>query len=124
MNIVSIETETHSLWQHLVEYHRSDVFHSPQWIQVLRETYGLAFRAHVVLDTSGSAMAGMPVCQIDDICGERYVCLPFSDYCDPLITEPEQWHCLADHLLADRVPVLIRCLHTSLPLADERFTLV
>jgi CelD/BcsL family acetyltransferase involved in cellulose biosynthesis len=123
MNVMSIENEDHPYWHALLARYPSDVFHSPGWIRVLRETYGLPFRALVVLDDAGQPVAGLPLCHIDDMFGERCACLPFSDYCDPLVAEAAHWHALADQLLAEGIPVLVRCLHNALPLADERFPL-
>jgi CelD/BcsL family acetyltransferase involved in cellulose biosynthesis len=51
------------------------------------------------------------------------VALPFSDYCDPLVDDAECWRFLIDRLLPEHCPINVRCLHNSLPLADERFTL-
>jgi len=91
---------------------------------VLAETYRFDARAHVLLDSAGEPIAGIPFCRVVDIVAERIVSLPFSDYCDPLVGNRDQWNYLIDLLLAERCPILVRCLHNSLPLADERLTLV
>ena len=58
---------------------------------------------------------------VSDIRGERVVCIPFSDYCDPLVTEPDVWATLIEPILALEVPVSLRCLRNQIPLADDRF---
>lgn len=124
MSIICVDPQDDPLWQRLVDNHRSSVFHSPGWIRVLRETYGLEICAHVILDSAGEPQAGIPFCRIVDIMGARIVTLPFSDHCDPLIGERDHWNCLIDKLLVEHCPINIRCLHNSLPLADQRFALV
>lgn len=84
----------------------------------------MEIRAYIVLNDAGDPIAGMPFCRIVDIMGERLVCLPFSDYCDPLVDDSSQWLAFTDKLVASGCPIVIRCLHNSVPLADERFRLV
>lgn len=124
MQIVSVDPQTDSSWQMLVDRDDSSAFHSPEWIRVLAETYGLEIQAYILQDRQGRVRAGLPYCRIADIRGERIVTLPFSDYCDPLVDNRDQWNSLIDKLLAHRCPIVVRCLHNNLPLADERFTLV
>lgn len=124
MRITWIDPQTDPLWQKLVEQHPSSVFHSPRWMRVLAATYGFDVQAIVALDGEGEPIAGIPFCRIKDMTGERIVSLPFSDFCDPLVSDQHQWDCLIDALSVDHCPIAVRCLHNSLPLADERFTLV
>jgi CelD/BcsL family acetyltransferase involved in cellulose biosynthesis len=124
VNLVCIDPRCDPLWRKLVEQAPSSVFHSPSWIQVLTDTYGWQADACVVLNDRGDPCAGIPFCRITDVMGERIVALPFSDYCDPLVNDPHCWHFLIDRLLPEHCPITVRCLHNSLPLADERFTLV
>jgi lipid II:glycine glycyltransferase (peptidoglycan interpeptide bridge formation enzyme) len=65
----------------------------------------------------------MTFCQIDDILDPRIACMPFSDYCDPLIHNRAHWDALTDSLLDNLCPIVVRCLFNDLPLNDERFTL-
>jgi CelD/BcsL family acetyltransferase involved in cellulose biosynthesis len=124
MNIVRVDPRIDPLWQSLVDRTPSSVFHSPTWIQVLTDTYGWEASAYIVLDGHGEPQAGIPFCRIADMMGERILALPFSDYCDPLISDPQCWHFLIDCLLSERCPINLRCLHSSLPLSDERFAMV
>ena len=122
MNIVSVDPRTDPIWRTLVQQSSSSVFHSPAWIQVLTDTYGWEARAYLVLDSRGEPRAGIPFCRVADMMGERVLALPFSDYCDPLGEDQQCWHLLTDCLLSERCPVNLRCLHNSLPLTDQRFT--
>src|SRR5258707_14891482 len=117
MNIVRVDPRTDPVWQLLVDRTPSSVFHSPAWIQVLTDTYGWEASAYVVLDDGGEPCAGIPFCRIADILGERIVALPFSDYCDPLVDNPDTLRCLIDQLLPEHCPITVRCLRNDLPLA-------
>ena len=124
MNIISIDPRNDPLWQKLISQHRSDAFHSPEWLQVLVDTYGFDIQAYVLLDEAGEPRAGIPFCCLEDIKNKRILTLPFSDYCDPLVENYEQWTSLTEPLLAEDSPYSIRCVHNDVPLADGRFTLV
>ncbi|MBI2861639.1 MAG: GNAT family N-acetyltransferase [Chloroflexi bacterium] len=110
-------------WQRLVQERPSSVFHSPGWMQALTDTYGLDFQAYILTDSSGNPKAGVPFSPISDIRGQRMVTLPFCDYCDPLVSEQEEWRSLITALLGEQMPVSLRCLYSPLPLADERFAI-
>lgn len=123
MKIVCVDPRSDSLWRKLVDQTSSGVFHSPEWIQVLTDTYGWEAHAYVILDDHGEPCAGIPFCRIADMLGERIVALPFSDYCDPLVNDSNAWGTLVDQLLPEHLPITVRCLHNNLPLADQRFSL-
>lgn len=124
MKVVGVDPRTDPLWCELTCRAPSSVFHSPAWIQVLSDTYSWEPGAHVVVDDQGRPQGGLPFCRISDIFGSRIVALPFSDYCDPLVLAPQAWPLLSAALLSEGCPVALRCLHSSLPLADEQFALV
>jgi CelD/BcsL family acetyltransferase involved in cellulose biosynthesis len=93
-------------------------------MRVLSDTYGWDARALVVIDDRGEPCGGVPYFRISDILGERISVLPFSDYCDPLVNSTGTWRLLMDSLLLEHCPISLRCLHNTLPINDERFTLV
>lgn len=111
------------LWRQLVVERASSVFHSPEWLQVLVDTYGLNVEAYLLLDANGVPHAGVPFCRIEDVSGKRIVTLPFSDYCDPLLDDAAQWETLAGKLLDEGCPVVLRSVHNDLPLRDKRFSI-
>ncbi len=59
MRIICIDPRTNQLWQQLVGQHRSDVFHSPEWMRVLSDTYNFDVRAYVFLDAAVDEHAGI-----------------------------------------------------------------
>src|SRR3954451_16286236 len=119
--VVNIDPRTDPLWQKLVEQHESGVFNSPSWARALTETYNWKAEAYVIQDGAGNPQAGISFCRIEDLFGRRIVSLPFSDYCDPLVNDVEHWRVLIEELMVEQCPIVVRCLHNNLPLADERF---
>ncbi|MGA3324677.1 MAG: GNAT family N-acetyltransferase [Terriglobia bacterium] len=83
-------------WLALVERHpRASVFHTPEWLEALRRTYGYE---PVVITTTppGRELAnGVVFCSVSSwLTGRRFVSLPFSDHCDPLVDEPRELSCI------------------------------
>jgi CelD/BcsL family acetyltransferase involved in cellulose biosynthesis len=111
-------------WDELVSQHpRSSIFHTTAWLQALRQTYGYE---PIVITTSPSGSpleGGMVFCSIYSwITGRRWVSLPFSDHCGPLVTSTDQYHellhGLEPFLAAERLRYLeVRPLE---PLAIDR----
>jgi CelD/BcsL family acetyltransferase involved in cellulose biosynthesis len=123
MDVLCIDPRSNPLWRQLLAQHKSSVFHSPAWSQVLADTYNLDIQAYIACDPAGTPTAGLPFCRFADITGERVVALPFSDYCDPLAHTSEEWRSVSEPLLSLGCPLLVRCLHSEHPLTDSRFTL-
>lgn len=98
----------------------TSLFSSPDWREVLAGAYGLTFDRAVC--QSGGRDQIIHFSRIDDLKGPRIVSLPFSDYCDPHVTDFTAWHRLAGALMAQEVPVTLRCLHNDLPRQDPRLT--
>lgn len=124
MEIIPLSPEVAPLWLTLVDQYQSDVFHSPDWLSVLTETYGFDLNAAILINDDGEPEAGIPFCKVEDIKKQRLVTLPFSDYCDPLVRNYDQWVKLTEPLIAGNNPYTIRCLHNEVPLGDDRFALV
>lgn len=118
-----VDPVTSPLWRDLVTARQTTLFHSPEWLSVLHETYGFTVRARVLVDDAGRPLAGMPYVTVDDFMDPRTT-LPFSDFCDPLVDDEEQWHALVDELLDVRQRVDLRCVHADVPLHDARFTVI
>ncbi len=119
MQIREIDPVKDPLWSDLVTSTRTDVFHSPEWSAVLAEVYGFDLRARVTLD-SGRPRAGVVWAEIDDVFGPRRVSLPFSDFCDPVVSDLDEWKTLTDGLLDGPVPFRARSLRSSEPGDDHR----
>ena len=107
-------------WSELANHPFASLFSSKPWIAALARTYGFDCRA-VVIERGGRIEAALPFVRVADIRGERVPCLPFSDFCDPLVTEPADWQALVAPLLDLEAPVSVRCLRNPLPVEDPRF---
>jgi len=123
MHIDCVNPLNDPLWQQLTGRYHSTVFHSSEWMRVLHETYGFDVRARVLLEGTGQPRSGVAYCAIDDMMDPRIISLPFSDFCDPLVADHDDWNCLIAGLLDKGQRINLRCLHNQVPLDDKRFTL-
>ena len=75
-------------WAELLEGHpAASIFHSPGWLNALRQTYG--YEPFVVTTSMGSTLeSGVLACEVKGWASRRLVSLPFSDHCDPLLHDP------------------------------------
>lgn len=119
MNLICLDPLTHPAWRKLTQKPSSSVFHTPNWLQVLSDTYAFKIQAQVLLDTSGNPLAGIPFVRVNDILGERTVILPFSDYCDPLVQDQTQWEIFWNTLSDQHYRIKMRLLHNDLPLISK-----
>jgi CelD/BcsL family acetyltransferase involved in cellulose biosynthesis len=123
VRLLEVDPATDSKWEALVTRERSDVFHSPAWMRVLRRTYALEPQAAIAVDGE-AVVAGLPYCAIDDVRGSRLVTLPFSDFCDPVGAEATAWAPISHHLTSFGRPVRLRTLRSRCAVADQAFTAV
>lgn len=87
-------------WAELVERHpRASVFHSKQWLEALRTTYGYD---PVAISTCAPDVAltnGLVFCRIRSwLTGRRLVSLPFSDHCEALVDTADEMDTLIAHM--------------------------
>ncbi len=108
-------------WDELMTHPHASVFGVPPWISAIVETYGFDVTARVLSDTTGPAHAGLACAEIHDFRGDRLVSLPFCDYLDPVVESAGEWNELVEPLLARTLPLQLRVLRSSAPLADTRF---
>ena len=74
-------------------------FHSSTWAKVLKETYGYSPAYFTIFD-NGKLQALVPVMQVDSfLTGKRGVSLPFTDYCDAIISDGIAFDSLFDQIL-------------------------
>src|SRR5688572_27982229 len=72
-------------WAELLDRHpAASIFHSPGWLNALRQTYG--YEPFVVSTSAGATLDnGLVACEVKGWASRRLVSLPFSDHCDPLV---------------------------------------
>jgi Uncharacterized protein involved in methicillin resistance len=121
MSATVVNARSENLGACLNSHRFASLFSSPEWIEVLARTYGIEVLASIPSSQAGhGAILFSHIC---DLRGERVVCLPFADYCDPLVGEATSWKELIEPILRRNAPVRLRCLRNSLPAQDARFTL-
>jgi hypothetical protein len=67
---------------------RATLYHSAEWVETLRRTYGFRFRV-AMLEHRGVAQAGIIFARVHRPLSQWWVALPFSDTCPPLALDPE-----------------------------------
>jgi CelD/BcsL family acetyltransferase involved in cellulose biosynthesis len=66
-------------------------FHHPDWGRLIADCYGFRAFAVATTDAAGELQAGLPVIEVRHLGGQRkWVTLPFTDYCPPLIPAPHE----------------------------------
>ena len=92
-------------WPELIARHPSaSVFHTRGWLAALKDNYGyapVAFTTSRPTDPLANALVFCKVCSW--LTGSRLVSLPFSDHCEPLVENEEQFTrlCAAADLYRD-----------------------
>jgi CelD/BcsL family acetyltransferase involved in cellulose biosynthesis len=87
-------------WRELVVGHPEALpFHHPEWLATLTDCYGFAPLIVAVTDAAGEVIGGLPLMQMTDPWrGRRWIALPFTDRCPPLVATD------------DALPPLLRAL--------------
>ena len=87
-------------WDELIVQHPDySFFHSSCWSRILQDTYNYK-PYYFVIENDNKLKAAIPVMFVESfITGKRAVCLPFSDYCQPLISEEIRFNELFDEVL-------------------------
>lgn len=109
------------LWRDLEGHRFASLFSSASWVELITRSYGLDVSTSARIHR-GRIKSAILFSRVRDLRGERILCLPFSDYGDPLVEDPRDWDELIQPLLAHGAPVRLRCLHNDVPDQDRRFT--
>jgi lipid II:glycine glycyltransferase (peptidoglycan interpeptide bridge formation enzyme) len=90
MTVYSLNPLTDSRWpQFLADHPQASIFHTREWLGVLRRSYG--YEPIAFTTSPGATLANAVVfCRVRSwLTGSRLVSLPFSDHCQPLIDAPD-----------------------------------
>jgi CelD/BcsL family acetyltransferase involved in cellulose biosynthesis len=112
-----IDADTDAFWAATAGHRFGSLFSSAPWQRAIARTYG--FTVSAAIGPAGAARAALLLTRVADVRGERIVCGPFCDYCDPLVEDAAGWRDLVEPVLALRLPVTLRCLRNPAPLHDE-----
>jgi hypothetical protein len=87
-------------WDEFVGWHpRASVFHTPAWLEALRQTYGYEPLLLTTSSQSAPLSNGLVFCKVSSwITGTRLVSLPFADHCEPLVDNESDLRELLDWL--------------------------
>jgi len=112
---------TDARWIDFVLGHaQATAFHHPAWAQLLAECYGYRAFALALKDDSGQIVAGLPVMEVQGpLGGRRWVSLPFTDCCPPLLKDSADLPALTAALIRQREDG-IKTLEVRSPLPQEQ----
>ena len=79
-------------WSEFLQRHElATVFHSREWLDALRRTYGYSAGAVTTCGSDEILTDGLVFCRVRSwLTGRRIVSVPFSDHCTPLVDTAEQ----------------------------------
>lgn len=83
-------------WRDLIDRHpNASVFHTPGWLRALQTTYGYEPVAFTTSPPSQALSNALLFCKVRSwLTGNRLVSLPFSDHCEPLVDDADQFRVL------------------------------
>ncbi len=92
---------TNARWIDFVTEHvYATAFHHPAWANLLSECYGYSVFVLTLSDDAGQVVAGLPIVEVRGLLGRRrWISLPFTDYCPPLLGDGENSRDLTDVLV-------------------------
>ena len=89
MTVFQINLLEDPRWKVLVGRHPdASIFHRVEWLQALKSSYGYRPLALTTTPPGSPLLDGIPVCEIrSPLTGRRFVSVPFSDHCQPLVSD-------------------------------------
>jgi CelD/BcsL family acetyltransferase involved in cellulose biosynthesis len=87
-------------WSDFVAESGSTVFHHPAWAQLLSDCYGYRSFGFAGADEGGRIWGGVPLLEVKLPLrgGRRWISLPFTDYCPPVLAQGADGARLASEL--------------------------
>src|ERR1700733_14995000 len=89
MTVFQINLLEDPRWKVLVGRHPdASIFHRVEWLQALKSSYGYRPLALTTTPPGSPLLDGIPVWEIrSPLTGRRFVSVPFSDHCQPLVSD-------------------------------------
>src|SRR4029079_7807623 len=96
-DVYAIDPLQDDRWQELLARHpNASVFHTRGWLRALQMTYGHEPVAFTTSAPSQELKNALLFCVVRSwLTGDRLVSLPFSDYCEPLVEDADQFRALS-----------------------------
>ena len=87
-------------WEAFIDGHpRSSVFHTTKWLKALETTYGYDPVVVTTCPVDTPLTNGVVFCRVKSwLTGRRFVSLPFSDHCEPLVNNSNELRGLLLHM--------------------------
>lgn len=83
----------------ITEHPETTPFHHPAWMGLLAASYRYQPFIVAVTSSDGSLKAGLPMMEVHSaLTGRRWVALPFTDHCRPLVTDPSALSRISNYL--------------------------
>ncbi len=103
--IYTVDPLRDSRWAELTARHpQASAFHTSGWLRALQTTYGYEPVAFTTSPPSQELKNALLFCAVRSwLTGDRLVSLPFSDHCEPLVDDVEQFRALCAHAESLRV---------------------
>jgi hypothetical protein len=120
MNGVSVLELTDPRWTEFVAGHPSATpFHHPDWARLVAGCYGYRAFALAASDVTGAIRTGLPMVEVRHLrSGRRWVSLPYTDYCPPLVSCRQDEEHLVSALQRASCAAGVRRVEIRAPLAD------
>ena len=105
MRVIITDTIDRDHWDDFVERHPlGTIYHHSLWQDVIRKTYGYKPLYYQVVDKSSNLQAAISSALVTSrFTGNRIVSFPFSDTCDPLVSDYDQLTGLLDAMESSRL---------------------
>lgn len=100
MNVKIINPLEDGRWDDFVVNHEfGTLFHLSVWCRILQNTFGYKPCYLVLENQRREIVAGLPVMFVNSwLTGKRFVSLPRTSFCDPLVRSPDEMQLLVDEL--------------------------
>ena len=121
MDAVAVLEITDPRWADFVATHPAATpFHHPDWTQVVAACYGFRAFALTVSDLTGAIRAGLPVVEVRHLrSGPKWVSLPYTDYCPPLVSTRQEEEQLVAALHRASCAASVRRVEIRAPIAGD-----
>ena len=121
MDDISVLELTDPRWSDFVARHPgATAFHHPDWARVVAGCYGFRAFALAITDAAGAIRAGLPVVEVRHFHGgPKWVSLPYTDYCPPLVSCQREEEQLAFALRRASCAAGVRRVEVRAPLAGS-----
>lgn len=113
---------TNPTWTQFIANHPDAApFHHLAWVQLLSDCYGYRAFALALSGDAGQIIAGLPAVEVRGLGGKtRWVSLPFTDYCPPLVENSAALTALTDVLVNRRNLDRLAAIEVRASLPDQK----